>query len=402
MIQNLTGKLQIGSANYSIFTGDGKSDSQGELMMIAESISGELILRGIIQHNTVTTDAPPSRLSSLAYLALSGSMTLTDATKSSEINVKLSQNATNTVENVPSTNTSVNSTSLTQSKSSTSSIANFTSQTEVSTESATLTASSIQSQDGTVAFHLTGQATSMNSTPVSLGPTTLDLSGGIHGDGVGGLVIENLTGSLQISSTNYSIFNGNGNSNRRGEFAIFGQSSSGELVLHGTIHNNSTVVTDAPPSRLSSLAYLALSGSIAMSAAIGSVSSVELSQSVTSMNPGVNSTSVTQQYVSSSSSAANFTSQTEVSTENATLSVSNVTSLSQTVAYALSGQNNTTVTSNQSNNQTITVYVSNSVAKSTITQTTTTTVAETTITQYSSVTISNSTVTVTNSTSSGP
>lgn len=261
-------------------------------------------------------------------------------------------------------------------------------------------ADQIQVQVGTVVFHLTGQANSMNSTVGALGSAALDLSGGIHGDGQGGLVMQNMTGNLQIGSANYTISKGDGSSNRLGEFAIFGQSNSGELVLHGIIQNNITVTTNAPPSRLSSIAYLALSGSIALNISANSSVMIESSQNATSTVENRTSTSSsvnsTQQYAFSSSNA-NFTSQSAISTENATQNTSNVTtSLSQTASYALPGQSNAAITTTQFNNQTITVY-EKTVANGTVTQTTTTTVTDTT-TQFSSA--SNTTVVVTNSTTS--
>ncbi len=263
-------------------------------------------------------------------------------------------------------------------------------------------ADQIQVQIGTVVFHLTGQANSMNTTVGSLGSATLDLTGEIHGDSGGGQVIENLTGSLQIGSANYSIFTGNGKSNGLGEFAIFGQSSSGELVLHGIIKDNSTVTTDAPPSRLSSIAYLSLSGSMTLNITGNTIMNVEATQNVT--GTAENRTSIgsvnSTQYEYSSSSISNFTSQqSEVSSETATQNTSNVTNLNQTVSYALPGQSSTIA---QFNNQTITVHTSETVANSTITQTVTTTVADTTVTQFFSVTVSNTTVMVSNSTSSSP
>jgi hypothetical protein len=223
-----------------------------------------------------------------------------------------------------------------------------------------------QSQVGAVVFHLTGQATSMNTTVDSLGSAILDLAGGGLGDGQGGLMIENLTGDLQIGSANYSIFTGDGKSDRLGELVMVCESSSGELVLQGIVQHNSTVTTDASQSRFSTLAYLALSGSMTLGGtASGSVMNGELSQNVTSMventsiNSSVNSTSLTQSESSSSS-----------------------------------------LITTQFNNQTMAVYVSSTVANSTISQTTTTAVADTTITQFSSVTVSNTTV-ETNSTNSG-
>jgi len=220
-------------------------------------------------------------------------------------------------------------------------------------------------------------------------------------------MIQNLTGDLQIGSLNYSIFAGDGKTDTLGNFMMLGESSSGELVLEGIVQHNSTVTTDATLSRLSSLAYLALSGSMMLTnLGSGSVVSGELNQNVTStlenmrsVNPTANSTSLTQ--FEFSSSVANFTTQTQT-TENATLSTSNSTSFGQAAPSAtLPQQNYTTMTATQLNNHTITVYVSNAVANSTITQTTTTTVADTTVTQVISITVSNTTVIVTNSTSSG-
>jgi hypothetical protein len=266
-----------------------------------------------------------------------------------------------------------------------------------------------QAQLGTVFFHLTGHATSMNTTVGSLGSVTLDLAGGSLDDGQGGLMIQNLTGALQIGSANYSISGGDCKSDVLGNFVMLAESSSGELLLQGTIQHNSTVTTDPTLSRLSSLAYLALSGIMRLTdTASWSVMNGELSQNVTStlenmasVNPNVNSTSLTQSE-SSSSSVANFTLQMQVSSENATLTASNITSLGQSVpSPTLPEQKNTTMTTTQLDNYTITVYVSITVTNSTITQTTTTTVANTTITQVSSITVSSTTVIVTNSTNSG-
>lgn len=263
-----------------------------------------------------------------------------------------------------------------------------------------------QVQAGTVSFHLTGQANSMNASATSLGSAVLDLAGGVYADGQGGLVMANVTGNLQIGSVNYSISAGNGTSNRLGEFAFFGQSNPGELILHGTAQHNTTVTTEAPPSRLSSIAYLALSGSMTLNlptnmSLVNSDSSQNSTSTIeNSMTTGVSVNST--QHESSSSSILNFTSQSGVITENATQIASNTTIVSQTVTYALPGQSNTTIVPTQLSNQTVTVYISTTVADSTITQTTTTTIANTTVTQFSQVTVSNTTVVVTNSTTSSP
>jgi len=265
-----------------------------------------------------------------------------------------------------------------------------------------------QLQPEIVALHLRGQATPMNPTIGSLGSAILDLTGGGLGDGQGGLMIQNLTGSLQIGSANYSISGGDGKTDTLGNFMLLGESSSGELILQGIIQHNSTVTTDATLSRLSSLAYLALSGSMTLAdIANWSVVSGELSQNVTSTvenmtstSPSVNSTSLTQS--SSSSSVGNVSVQTEVTSDNATQSTSNMTSFGEAaLSAALPQQNSTIITTTQLDNHTVTVYISTTVANSTITQITTTTVANTTITQIVSLSVSNTTVIVTNSTSSG-
>jgi len=260
-----------------------------------------------------------------------------------------------------------------------------------------------QPQLGTVIFRLAGRATSMNSTS-SLGLATLDLTGGGLGDGQGGLMIQNLSGTLQIGFANYSIFTGDGKSDMLGNLMMLGESTSGELVLQGMIQHNSTVTTDATVSRLASLAYLALSGSMQLAEMpSGSATIGELTQNVvgtvgnvTSTSPSANSTTVTQSASSSLSSEGNFTVQTEFSSENIS-SESNATSYGQIgPTLALPQQNIAT----QFGNHTITVYVSSTVANTTITETTTTTVAGTTTTVISFVTSSNRTVIVTNSTTS--
>ena len=262
-----------------------------------------------------------------------------------------------------------------------------------------------QPQLGTVVFHLAGRATSMNSTS-SLGLASLDLTGGGLGDGQGGLMIQNLSGTLQIGFANYSIFTGDGKSDMLGNLMMLGESSSGELVLQGIIKHNSTVTTDATLSRLASLAYLALSGSMLLTEMpSGSATSGELTQNAvgtvgnfTNVNSSVNSTTATQS-ASSLSSVGNFTVQT--SSENISLSESSATSLGQITPTLVMPEQNITMASTQFGNHTITVYVSSTVANITITETTTTTIADTTTTVVSSVTGSNTTVTVTNSTTSG-
>ena len=251
-----------------------------------------------------------------------------------------------------------------------------------------------QPQPGNISFHLIGQAISMNTTVGSLGSATLDLTGGSLGDGQGGLMMQNLTGNLKISSVNYPIFTGDGKSDMLGNLTMLGDSSSGELLLQGTIQHNSIVTTDPTLSRLASLAYLALSGNVMLSTAGGSLTQLESNLNSTSTFENLTSTDSAQQF---SSSTVNSTSQSQI-VENVTQST---TSVNQNASYVMSGQRNGTITTTQFNNQTITVYMSSTVANTTITQTTTTTVTGEANTQ-SSTSLSNSTATVTNSSSTAP
>lgn len=273
-----------------------------------------------------------------------------------------------------------------------------------------------QGQTGTAVFHLTGQAAPFDNATGPSGSATLDLVGNVQGDGTGGLIIQNLTGNLQVGSENYTITTGHGDSNKRGEFVIFGETGSGQLILHGTIQNNQTVIVDSPPSRLSSLAYLSLSGSMSLDSVNDSITSMNVGQNSTSSivenytSVSTNGTSEATQFESSSSSSltANITSLTE---DSATSVIANqsltgvnsttVTELSnETVSNVLPGPTAFTITTTQLGNQTITVYVTQTVANSTLT--TTSTAANATITQTTVTTVANTTVTVTNSTNSAP
>ena len=382
-MQNLTGSLQIGSANYTVSNGQGDANKRGEIVIVADTSSSQddhqLVLNGSIKGNTLAFDAPSSRLASQFFLALMGSITMNDDQGSSIIA----------------------STSLGTSESN-----------ETRHENNT---SSASSATATVAINLSGQATPVENANGTTTPAMLNLIGTVERNGNGELKLQNLTGSLQIGSANYSISTGHGDSNKQGEFVIFGETSAGELILHGTIQNNSTVTVDSPSSRLSSLAYLALSGSMTVNnTGSGSAMTMSSSQNVTSTSEIENKTSIitsanatseiTQQYGSSSPLAtANVTSQfsTTNATENAALTGDStmITHLNnQTTSNAL--QTNVTVTTTQPSNQTITVYVTQTVANSTVTHVTT--VPNATITQTSVTTVANVTVTVTNSTTSGP
>ena len=382
-MQNLTGALQIGSTNYTVSNGQGDANKRGEIVIVADTSSTEddhqLVLNGSIKGNTLAFDAPSSRLASQFFLALMGSIKMNDQGSSIIANTSLSTSQSN--ETLQENNTS-----------------------------------SASSTTATLAINLSGQATPVENANGTATPAMLNLIGTVERESNGEQKLQNLTGFLQIGAANYSISTGHGDSNKHGEFVIFGETSSGELVLHGTIQNNSTMTVDSSSSRLSSLAYLALSGTMAVNnTETGSAMTISSSQNVTSTSEIENKTSTTtsanttskvsQQSVSSNSLVtANVTSQFSTNaTENAVLTGDStmITSLNnQTTANALLEQTSITATTTQPGNQTITVYVTQTVANSTVTHVTN--APNATITQTSVTTVANVTVTVTNSTTSWP
>jgi hypothetical protein len=99
-IQNLTGSLQIGSATYTVYNGQGSADQDGAIWIMANTSSNvddhQLVLNGNIQGNALTFPAPSSRLTTQFFLALNGEITMNDDQGSNMIsNVTMNPNGSN-------------------------------------------------------------------------------------------------------------------------------------------------------------------------------------------------------------------------------------------------------------------------------------------------------------------
>ena len=125
----------------------------------------------------------------------------------------------------------------------------------------TLTRADQQSTVGKITIDVAGQATAIGGNGAS-GATTLNLTAKAYKNSDQWLIIQNITGALQIGSAKFSISGGQGSVSIVGAIAIFADTPTkkGQLILHGTLNGNS--ITFGTPSQLLSTAYLNLSGSL--------------------------------------------------------------------------------------------------------------------------------------------
>jgi hypothetical protein len=252
-----------------------------------------------------------------------------------------------------------------------------------------------------VTINAAGQATRITDNGLS-GSATLTLKANAYNDSNHLLQIQNATGSLQIGSTNYTITNGHGNANKFGDIFLIGDTNpdNGQLFLHGTLKGNS-LAFDSPASRLSSLASLALNGSMTTGTllqtgpvAISATSNSTVSSMQSNTTLTRNMTLTTSQ---SNSVAANVTQST---VGNATLAgqgnVTESVTLSRSNSTSTSSSSNQTIPYSPVVSSNVTVTMTHTVANITINHTVTVTVANVTITQTNMTSTVNATATVTN------
>ena len=210
------------------------------------------------------------------------------------------------------------------------------------------------------------------------------------------LIMQNMTGSLTIGSSTFTITDGQGSVNSFGDIAIFAQTNPGgdQLILHGTAHGSS--VTFDSPSQLTSAASLSLSGTISQS---NVPTSMAASSETTATNVNMTATRPTSQTdvsnsTLSSASMGNTTyeSPTQTNSSQTLTSTANSTDVQQTSAAnntTSNGIGNAPINPMASGNATVTVtqYINqtmsttHTVANITISYTVTTTVANMTVTQ---------------------
>jgi len=246
----------------------------------------------------------------------------------------------------------------------------------------TFISASKPNQVGAIQINATGQATPLNKGKGTSSSATLSLTGSALTEGNGQLKLQDLSGLLQIGSTNYAVSNGQGDVNNKGTVEINAKTNGGnnknELVLHGSLQG-SNIMFDSHESKLSSMFFLALSGQASITQSATSGSSTGENENEGATTTVTHNITVTQTNVVTST-------QNNTIVQNVTQTVNNTITktetLNQTITQTLTIPTNVTVTTTELLNQTITV---------TQTQTTNATTTET-------VTIT----TTSNSTTTGP
>jgi hypothetical protein len=265
-------------------------------------------------------------------------------------------------------------------------------------------------QTETIAVNMTGQANAIGSG--LSGASTLKFTADAYNNSNHWLIIQNVTGSLQIGSTTFQLTGGQGSISNFGAAAIFADTNPGtdQLILQGTLIGQ-TLTFDSP-SQLTSTAYLSLSGTInENTGSTGglSVNPTNTVENVTALTSLGNNTQVTNSTATSTvepQNTINTQSQNMTSTTSANSTLFTTLNRSTNSTISVSGNvppssgmqtpANVTVTQTQYLNQTISV--TQTVANVTISYTVTSTVANTTITQANVTTTVSATTTNTTST----
>ncbi len=242
-----------------------------------------------------------------------------------------------------------------------------------------LAAGDQQVQTKTITLDLNGQATAIGNG--LSGACTLKLTGDANVTSNQWLMIQNVTGSLQIGSTTIQITGGQGSVKNAGATAIFADTNSGkgQLILIGTMTNNNTVTFNSPESQLASTSYLTLSGT---------VNETNGNLVMNSGNTNTNSTSVTTVPQNSTQTNSTATSSTVKFQNTTSIQPVNMTTTNATVTSSTSlttiPQNNTQTTNSTTTSSTVQLQNTTSIESGNMTSTAVVNVT-------SSMTLSNST-----------
>ena len=179
-----------------------------------------------------------------------------------------------------------------------------------------------------IAINATGQATAIG-TGLS-GAATLNLKALDYKNSNQWLIIQNVTGSLSIGSTNFQVTDGHGSVSIVGAMAIFADTAAGkgQLILQGTMKGNS--VTFQMPSQLASTSYLSLTGTLASTSqqTLATPNTITNSTQITTTSTTSHTNTAQQIKVTSTSSMIENTTTGAVNTSIAaatTLETSNTT-----------------------------------------------------------------------------
>src|SRR5208282_2249262 len=216
----------------------------------------------------------------------------------------------------------------------------------------TVTLADQQSQPGTTTISLSGQAIPFDTGNGTGPPTsaTLNLAGQVQRTGDSEFNIQNLTGSLQIGSTSYTVYNGQGSASQDGTVWIVATTNSNvddhQLVLNGSIQGNALTFL-APMSRLTTQFFLALNGDISMNDEQGSsmISNATMNSngSNASYTPLANTTLTQNSTTLENMITSSFNNNTEAT--NATQTLNNMTMI-QFTNQTIPSMANTTLAQN--------------------------------------------------------
>ena len=373
IIQNTTGLLKIGSSNFPVTGGHGSSSSVGAIAIFCNTASGELILQGTMDGDSVTFQMP-SQLTSTSYLSLSG--TIGSRTQQSS---NVVTGSTSSVENSTISVASKANTAQQKSTSSSAQQINSTSSTRTLQNATTSSPVTTVAGSATTTSQITNTTQSMVDLATSIGNATLPApSSGVEQFNVMIRVVQGegeicLTSQLQLpvctSSSQTVPVN-------KGELVNFdSDAGSGFAWDHydglgfGQSQNfNANITQDA------------LVGAYFSPTQGGGVNAVT-SSTISSVMDGI----VTSQVFASGNTLP------AIPTDNVTTSNPFSSATMPVITTATAGDSTVTVT--QYVNQT--VFVTQTVADATVNYTVTTTVANLTITQATVTTAVNSTMTTT-------
>jgi len=227
-----------------------------------------------------------------------------------------------------------------------------------------------QFQTGTVTITAIGQASLMGNETKQGNPASVNMNltgivvsyGGCH------IQFQNLTGSLNIGSENYTISNGLGEVGDQGEVQIDASANTNntdfQLELHGTMQG-SNLIFNSPDNKLAPLYTLLLTGQVTTTTQTAIVTQPQTESEIQSQNTTTNSSDPSTQVQTISSVENATTSETVLSTTSSLITtpstnVANETTSTTSSDLLFSSTTNSTITTKATSTVTETLQSTNS------------------------------------------
>jgi len=214
-----------------------------------------------------------------------------------------------------------------------------------------------------VTISATGEATGIGTGPS--GSASLNITADGYVNANKWLMLQNVTGGLDIGSTSYQLTGGQGSVNQFGDLAIFANTNAGELVLHGTLSGKTISITT--PSQITGLAFLSLAGTMTQQTGQSSGSTVSMITSSSAVNASVTGATNRTQNNSTARTRANSTitfTSLQSFPQNTIQTETNSTSTSYTASAALTAGNSTVTSPLAQNTTKSATYVTNTTVSS--------------------------------------